>query len=56
MSQVKIGLEIHAQITELESKLFCSCRGNYRGRDLIQTFVKHVVDFRVLYQLLIKRR
>jgi aspartyl-tRNA(Asn)/glutamyl-tRNA(Gln) amidotransferase subunit B len=25
-----IGLEIHAQITVLESKLFCSCRGNYR--------------------------
>ena len=32
MSQVKIGLEIHAQITELESKLFCSCRGNYRAQ------------------------
>jgi aspartyl-tRNA(Asn)/glutamyl-tRNA(Gln) amidotransferase subunit B len=25
-----IGLEIHAQITALNSKLFCSCRGNYR--------------------------
>jgi aspartyl-tRNA(Asn)/glutamyl-tRNA(Gln) amidotransferase subunit B len=25
-----IGLEIHAQITALKSKLFCSCRGNYR--------------------------
>ena len=30
MSLVMIGLEIHAQITELKSKLFCSCRGNYR--------------------------
>lgn len=30
MSQVMIGLEIHAQITALNSKLFCSCRGNYR--------------------------
>lgn len=30
MSLVMIGLEIHAQITVLESKLFCSCRGNYR--------------------------
>ena len=25
-----IGLEIHAQITAINSKLFCSCRGNYR--------------------------
>jgi aspartyl-tRNA(Asn)/glutamyl-tRNA(Gln) amidotransferase subunit B len=25
-----IGLEIHAQITALKSKLFCSCRGAYR--------------------------
>ncbi|HJY15151.1 MAG TPA: Asp-tRNA(Asn)/Glu-tRNA(Gln) amidotransferase subunit GatB [Nitrososphaeraceae archaeon] len=33
MSLVMIGLEIHAQITALKSKLFCSCRGNYR--DLI---------------------
>ena len=27
----KIGLEIHCQLTELESKLFCSCKANYRG-------------------------
>ncbi len=27
----KIGLEIHCQLTNLESKLFCSCRANYRG-------------------------
>ena len=30
MILVMIGLEIHAQITALNSKLFCSCRGNYR--------------------------
>ncbi|MFN2434568.1 MAG: Asp-tRNA(Asn)/Glu-tRNA(Gln) amidotransferase subunit GatB [Nitrososphaeraceae archaeon] len=30
MILVMIGLEIHAQITVLNSKLFCSCRGNYR--------------------------
>ena len=27
----KIGLEIHSQLTSLESKLFCSCKANYRG-------------------------
>lgn len=27
----KIGLEIHCQLTKLESKLFCSCKSNYRG-------------------------
>jgi len=26
----KIGLEIHCQLTKLESKLFCSCKANYR--------------------------
>ncbi|MBA4718483.1 MAG: Asp-tRNA(Asn)/Glu-tRNA(Gln) amidotransferase subunit GatB [Nitrosopumilus sp.] len=26
----KIGLEIHCQLTNLESKLFCSCKANYR--------------------------
>ena len=30
MSMVMIGLEIHAQITALQSKLFCSCYGSYR--------------------------
>ena len=25
-----IGLEIHCQLTNLESKLFCSCKANYR--------------------------
>ncbi|MFB5629060.1 MAG: Asp-tRNA(Asn)/Glu-tRNA(Gln) amidotransferase subunit GatB [Nitrosarchaeum sp.] len=26
----KIGLEIHSQLTNLESKLFCPCKANYR--------------------------
>ncbi len=30
---VKIGLEIHCQLTGLKSKLFCSCSADYRGRD-----------------------
>lgn len=30
----KIGLEIHCQLTNLESKLFCSCRANYRGFEI----------------------
>jgi len=27
----KIGLEIHCQLTNLKSKLFCSCKANYRA-------------------------
>jgi len=27
----KIGLEIHCQLTKLESKLFCSCKADYRA-------------------------
>ena len=30
---VKIGLEIHCQLTCLKSKLFCPCSADYRGRD-----------------------
>lgn len=30
---VKIGLEIHCQLTGLKSKLFCPCSADYRGKD-----------------------
>jgi aspartyl-tRNA(Asn)/glutamyl-tRNA(Gln) amidotransferase subunit B len=29
----KIGLEIHCQLTSLQSKLFCSCPSNYREKE-----------------------
>ncbi len=29
---VKIGLEIHCQLTALRTKLFCSCSSDYRGK------------------------
>lgn len=32
----KIGLEIHCQLTQLQSKLFCSCKANYRTYDTNQ--------------------
>ena len=28
-----IGLEIHCQLTKLQSKLFCSCKADYRNLD-----------------------
>jgi aspartyl-tRNA(Asn)/glutamyl-tRNA(Gln) amidotransferase subunit B len=31
--EVKIGLEIHCQLTGLQSKLFCSCECDYRGKE-----------------------
>ena len=31
---IKIGLEIHCQLTNLNSKLFCSCKANYREFDI----------------------
>ena len=30
----KIGLEIHCQLTKLESKLFCSCKADYRNLEI----------------------
>jgi len=30
----KIGLEIHCQLTKLESKLFCPCKANYRENEI----------------------
>ena len=32
-TQVRIGLEVHVQFTSLETKLFCSCSSNYKGKD-----------------------
>jgi aspartyl-tRNA(Asn)/glutamyl-tRNA(Gln) amidotransferase subunit B len=29
---IKIGLEVHTQITSLKTKLFCSCPSDYRGK------------------------
>lgn len=29
---VKIGLEVHVQLTSLKTKLFCSCPSDYRGK------------------------
>jgi aspartyl-tRNA(Asn)/glutamyl-tRNA(Gln) amidotransferase subunit B len=31
--KVKIGLEVHCQLTDLKSKLFCSCSADYRGSE-----------------------
>ncbi|MEM2897544.1 MAG: Asp-tRNA(Asn)/Glu-tRNA(Gln) amidotransferase subunit GatB [Candidatus Bathyarchaeia archaeon] len=31
--EVKIGLEVHCQITSLKTKLFCSCSADYRGKE-----------------------
>ncbi|MHA2182142.1 MAG: Asp-tRNA(Asn)/Glu-tRNA(Gln) amidotransferase subunit GatB, partial [Promethearchaeota archaeon] len=30
---VIIGLEVHIQLTNLQTKLFCSCDANYRGAE-----------------------
>jgi aspartyl-tRNA(Asn)/glutamyl-tRNA(Gln) amidotransferase subunit B len=29
---IKIGLEVHVQLTSLKTKLFCSCSADYRGK------------------------
>jgi aspartyl-tRNA(Asn)/glutamyl-tRNA(Gln) amidotransferase subunit B len=31
--EVRIGLEVHCQITSLKTKLFCSCSADYRGKE-----------------------
>jgi aspartyl-tRNA(Asn)/glutamyl-tRNA(Gln) amidotransferase subunit B len=33
IESVKIGLEVHTQLTSLKSKLFCSCPSDYRGKE-----------------------
>lgn len=33
MAEVRIGLEIHCQLTGLQSKLFCLCHCDYRGKE-----------------------
>jgi aspartyl-tRNA(Asn)/glutamyl-tRNA(Gln) amidotransferase subunit B len=33
MTEIKIGLEVHTQLTNLRTKLFCSCSTDYRGKD-----------------------
>ena len=32
VSEVKIGLEVHCQLTSLKTKLFCHCSSDYRGK------------------------
>ncbi len=32
-NSIKIGLEIHCQLTRLKTKLFCGCSSDYRGKD-----------------------
>ena len=32
-NEVIIGLEVHIQLTNLKTKLFCSCSTNYRGKE-----------------------
>ena len=32
-NEVRIGLEVHIQLTSLKTKLFCGCASNYKGKD-----------------------
>ena len=33
LNEVRIGLEVHAQLTSLKTKLFCGCVSDYKGKD-----------------------
>ncbi|MEM2401585.1 MAG: Asp-tRNA(Asn)/Glu-tRNA(Gln) amidotransferase subunit GatB [Candidatus Bathyarchaeia archaeon] len=33
IEDIKIGLEVHTQLTSLKTKLFCSCPADYRGKE-----------------------
>jgi aspartyl-tRNA(Asn)/glutamyl-tRNA(Gln) amidotransferase subunit B len=33
LNEVRIGLEVHVQLTSLKTKLFCNCSSNYKGKD-----------------------
>ncbi len=33
LSEVRIGLEVHVQLTSLQTKLFCGCSSDYKGKD-----------------------
>ena len=33
VDEVKIGLEVHVQLTSLKTKLFCGCSADYRGKE-----------------------
>ena len=32
-NEVRIGLEVHVQLTSLKTKLFCGCASDYKGKD-----------------------
>ena len=32
-NEVRIGLEVHVQLTSLKTKLFCGCSADYKGKD-----------------------
>ena len=32
-TDIIIGLEVHIQLTNLNTKLFCSCSSDYRGKE-----------------------
>jgi aspartyl-tRNA(Asn)/glutamyl-tRNA(Gln) amidotransferase subunit B len=33
LNEVRIGLEVHVQLTSLQTKLFCGCSSDYKGKD-----------------------